>query len=92
MVSIIKPLGNRVAIKKFEAEKTTSGGIILTNSVKEAPQFAEVIAVGMGTKEAPMELAIGDKVVFSQYVGTDIKINGEEVTIMNQSDILAKIE
>ena len=88
----IKPLGSRIVIKKLEAEEKTVGGIILTSSAKEAPQMAEVIAVGPGTKDEEMELAEGDKVVFSKYAGTDIKYEGEEYTIMNQSDILAKVE
>lgn len=88
----IKPLGNRVVIKKLEAEEKTEGGIILTSSAKEQPQMAEVLAVGPGTKDEPMELAIGDKVVFSKYGGTDIKYGGEEYTIMSQSDILAKVD
>jgi chaperonin GroES len=88
----IKPLGSRVVIKKLEAEEKTIGGIILTSSAKEAPQMAEVVAVGPGTKDEEMELAVGDKVVFSKYAGTDIKFEGEEYTIMSQSDILAKVE
>ena len=67
----IKPLGNRVALKKLEAEEKTSGGIILTSSAKEAPQVAEVVAAGPGSKDEPMELKVGDKVVFSKYAGTD---------------------
>lgn len=88
----IKPLGNRVALKKLEAEEKTSGGIILTSSAKEAPQVAEVVAAGPGSKDKPMELKVGDKVVFSKYAGTDIKFEGEEYTIMSQDDILAIVE
>lgn len=88
----IKPLGNRVVIKKLEAEEKTEGGIILTSSAKEQPQMAEVLAVGPGSKDEPMEVAVGDKVVFSKYGGTDIKYGGEEYTIMSQSDILAKVD
>lgn len=88
----IKPLGSRVVIKKLEAEEKTQGGIILTSSAKEKPQMAEVVAVGPGTKDEPMELKAGDKVVFSKYAGTEIKYSGEEYTIMNQSDILATVE
>lgn len=88
----IKPLGNRVVIKKVEAEEKTQGGIILTGSAKEKPQMAEVVAVGPGTKDEVMELTEGDKVVFSKYAGTDIKYGGEEYTIMSQSDILAIVE
>ena len=88
----IKPLGDRVVIKKLEAEEKTQGGIILTSSAKEQPSVAEVVAVGPGTKDAPMEVKVGEKVVFSKYGGTDIKYEGEEYTIMHQSDILAVIE
>lgn len=88
----IKPLGTRVALKKVEAEEKTSGGIILTSSAKEAPQIAEVMAVGPGTKDEEMELKVGDRVVFSKYAGTDIKFEGEEYTIMSQNDILAVVE
>ena len=88
----IKPLGSRVVIKKVEAEEKTSGGIILTSAAKEQPQMAEVVAVGPGTKDEEMELAVGNKVVFSKYAGTEIKFEGEEYTIMNQSDILAIVE
>lgn len=79
-------------MKKLEAEEKTSGGIILTSSAKEAPQIAEVVAVGPGTKDEEMELKVGDKVVFSKYAGTDIKFEGEEYTIMGQNDILAVVE
>ena len=88
----IKPLGSRVVIKKLEAEEKTQGGIILAGAAKEKPQMAEVVAVGPGTKDEPMELKAGDKVVFSKYAGTEIKYNGEEYTIMNQADILAIVE
>lgn len=88
----IKPLGSRVVIKKLEAEEKTQGGIILASSAKEKPQMAEVVAVGPGTKDEPMELKEGDKVVFSKYAGTEIKYGGEEYTIMSQSDILATVE
>ena len=88
----IRPLGDRVVIKKVEAEEKTQGGIILTSSAKEQPQVAEVVAVGPGTKDEPMEVKVGEKVVFSKYGGTDIKYEGEEYTIMHQSDILAVIE
>ncbi|XVG96598.1 co-chaperone GroES [Eubacteriales bacterium KG127] len=88
----IKPLGSRVVIKKVEAEEKTAGGIILTSASKEAPQLAEVVAVGPGKEDEKMELAIGDKVVFSKYAGTEIKFQGDEYTIMNQSDILAIVE
>ncbi len=88
----IKPLGSRVVVKKLEACDKTEGGIILTSAAKERPQMAEIVAVGPGTKDEPMEVRPGDKVVFSKYAGADIKLEGEEYTIMSQSDILAKVE
>ncbi len=88
----IKPLGSRVVIKKLEAEEKTQGGIILASAAKEKPQMAEVVAVGPGTKDEPMEVKAGDKVVFSKYAGTEIKYDGEEYTIMGQADILATVE
>jgi len=88
----IKPLGSRVVIKKLDAEEKTEGGIILTSSAQEKPQMAEVMAVGPGTKDEDMELKAGDKVVFSKYAGTEVKFQGEEYTIMSQSDILAVVE
>ena len=88
----IRPLGDRVVIKKVEAEEKTQGGLILTSSAKEQPQVAEVVAVGPGTQDEPMELKVGEKVVFSKYGGTEIKYQGEEYTIMHQSEILAVIE
>ena len=89
---MIKPLQDRVVIKKVEAEEKTAGGLILTSAAKEQPQVAEVVAVGPGTKDEVMELKAGDKVVFSKYAGTDVKYQGEEYTIMRQQDILAVIE
>ena len=92
----IKPLADRVVIKMTEAEETTASGIILTGSAKEKPQVAEVIAVGPGGivdgKEVVMELKVGDKVIISQYAGTTVKLDGEEVTILRQNDVLAKVE
>ena len=83
----IKPLGTRVLIKKLEAEEKTSGGIILTSAAKEQPQMAEVLEVGPGTKDEA-----GDKVIFAKYAGTDVKFDGQEYTLMNQSDILAIVK
>ena len=88
----IKPLANRVVIKKLEAEEKTQGGIILANAAKEKPQTAEVVAVGPGTKDEVMEVKVGDKVIFSKFAGTEVKYDGREYTIMNQSDILAVVE
>ena len=92
----IKPLADRVVIKMLEAEETTKSGIILAGSAKEKPQVAEVIAVGPGGvvdgKEVKMEVAVGDRVIMSKYAGTEVKLDGEEVIILRQSDILAKID
>ncbi|NLB23762.1 MAG: co-chaperone GroES [Clostridium sp.] len=92
---MIKPLGDRVLLKKLEAEEKTKGGIILTGSAKEAPQEAEVIAVGPGeTKDGslvPMEVKTGDKVIYSKYSGTDVKHQGEEYILVSQKEILAVV-
>ena len=88
----IKPLGDRVVIKMVETEETTKSGIILTAAAKEKPQVAEVVAVGPGTKEVTMELAVGDKVIMSKYAGTEIKLDGEEFIVLSQNDVLAKIQ
>ncbi len=92
----IKPLGDRVVIKRLEAEETTESGIILPGSAQEQPQLAEVMAVGPGGvvdgKETVMEVSVGDRVIFSQYAGTEVKLEGEEYTIVRQNDILAIVE
>ena len=92
----IKPLADRVVIKMIEAEETTKSGIVLPGAAKEKPQIAEVVAVGPGGvvdgKEIKMELSVGDKVLISQYAGTNVKLDGQEYTILRQNDVLAKIE
>ena len=88
----IKPLGARVVIKKMEAEEKTEAGLLLSGSAKEKPQQAEVLAVGPGTKDEPMELKVGDIVVFSRYGGSELKYKGTVYTIISQKDILATIE
>ena len=88
----IKPLGARVVIKKMEAEEKTEAGLLLSSTAKEKTQQAEVLAVGPGTKDEPMELKVGDIVVFSRYGGSELKYHGVEYTIINQKDILATIE
>ena len=92
----IKPLGDRVVIKRLEAEEKTKSGIVLPNQAKEQPQMAEIIAVGPGGvvdgKEVKMEVAVGNVVIFSKYAGTEIKYEGEEFTILSQKDILAIVE
>ena len=92
----VKPLGDRVVIKNCEAEETTKSGIILTSAAKEKPQMAMVIAVGPGgnvdDKEITMHVKTGEKVIYSKYAGTEVKIDGEELIIVRQSDILAVVE
>lgn len=92
----IRPLGDRVVIKRIEAEETTKSGIVLPGAAKEKPQEAEVVAVGPGGvvdgKEIRMEVKIGDRVLFSKYAGNEVKIEGVEYTILRQDDILAVIE
>ena len=92
----IKPLADRVVIKMTETEETTKSGIILTGSAKENPQVAVIFAVGPGGvvdgKEIKMEVKVGDKVLTSKYAGTEVKMDGEEYTILRQSDILAIVE
>ena len=90
------PLGDRVVLKQLVAEETTKSGIVLTGQAKEKPQEAEVIAVGPGGvvdgKEVKMEVCVGQKVIYSKYAGTEVKLEGEEFIIVRQSDILAVVE
>ena len=90
------PLADRVVLKQCEAEETTKSGIILTSSAQEKPQEAEVIAVGPGGmvdgKEVKMEVKVGDKVIYSKYSGTDVKLDDVEYIVVKQSDIVAVIE
>ncbi|MCD7708499.1 MAG: co-chaperone GroES [Clostridiales bacterium] len=90
------PLSDRVVLKQLEAEETTKSGIILTGTSQEKPQEAEVIAVGPGGmvdgKEVTMQVKVGQKVIFSKYAGTTVKLDGEEYMIVKQNDILAVVE
>ncbi len=92
----IKPLGDRVVIKSLEGEETTKSGIVLTGSAKEKPQTAEVVAVGPGGmidgKEVVMTIKVGEKVLYSKYAGTEVKLDDEEFIIVRQSDLLATVE
>ena len=92
----LKPLADRVIIKMVEAEEKTKSGIILTGAAKEKPEVAEVIEVGPGGlvdgKEVKMTVMKGQKVITSKYAGTEVKVDGEEYTIVRQSDILAIVE
>ena len=90
------PLGDRVVLTMVEAEETTKSGIVLPGSAKEKPQTAEVVAVGPGGnidgKEVTMFVKAGDKVIFSKYAGTEVKLDGVEYVIVKQGDILAIVE
>ena len=92
----LTPLADRVLLKPIEVEETTKSGIILSTAAKEKSIISEVIAVGPGGivngKEVKMTVNVGDKVIAAKYSGTDIKIDGEEYTIIRQSDILAIVE
>ncbi|MBQ6475725.1 MAG: co-chaperone GroES [Clostridia bacterium] len=92
----IRPLFDRVVIKDMESEETTKSGIVLPTAAQEKPQMAEVIAVGPGGKvdgkDVEMQLKVGDKVIISKYAGTQVKMDGNEYTIIRQSDVLAIVE
>ncbi|MCL2618977.1 MAG: co-chaperone GroES [Defluviitaleaceae bacterium] len=92
----LKPLGDRVVIKQLEAEEKTKSGIVLPGSAKEKPQEAEVVAVGPGGmvdgKEITMHVKAGDRVIYSKYAGTEVKVDGQEYIIVKQNDILAIVE
>lgn len=92
----LKPLADRVVIKSTEAEEVVKGGIILPGSAKEKPQMAEVVAVGPGGiidgKEIAMYVKVGDKVIYSKYAGTEVKLDDKEYIIVRQNDILAVVE
>ena len=89
------PLADRVVLKQVEAEETTKSGIVLPGQAQEKPQQAEVVAVGPGGvvdgKEVKMEVAVGDKVIYSKYAGTEVELDDEEYIIVKQNDILAVI-
>ncbi len=92
----LRPLADRVVIKSIEVEETTKSGLILTGGSKEKPQMAEIVAVGPGGivdgKDIIMNVAVGDKVIYSKYAGNEVKIDGIEYIIVRQSDILAVVE
>lgn len=92
----IRPLGDRIVIKVIESEETTKSGIVLPGSAKEKPMQGEVLAVGSGEmvdgKKIPLELKVGDKVIYSKYAGTEVKMDGNEYLILRQNDVLAVIE
>jgi len=92
----LKPLSDRVVIKRVAAEETTKSGIILTSAAQEKPQIYEVIAVGPGGivdgEKVEMMVKTGDRVITGKYTGTEVKVDGEELTIVKQNDILAIVE
>lgn len=92
----LKPLGDRVVLKQLDAEETTKSGIVLPGKAQEKPQQAEVIAVGPGGmvdgKEVKMEVNVGDKVIYSKYAGTEVKLEDDEFVVVRQSDIVAIVE
>jgi chaperonin GroES len=92
----VKPLGDRVVIKNIEVGESIKGGILLPGTAKEKPQMAEVLAVGPGGlvdgKEVKMQVTVGQKVIYSKYAGTEVKVDDKELIIVRQSDILAVVE
>lgn len=92
----LRPLDDRIVVEPLEAEETTPGGIVLPDTAKERPQRGKVLAVGPGRlldngKRTEMSVAVGDEVIFGKYSGTDIEIEGKEVKILRESDVLAKV-
>lgn len=92
----LRPLGDKVVLKQLEAEETTKSGIVLPGQSKEKPQQAEVIAVGPGGvvdgKEVTMQVKVGDKVIYSKYAGTEVKLGEDEYIVVKQNDIVAIVE
>jgi chaperonin GroES len=96
-VSTVKPLGDRILVKVSEAEEKTAGGIILPDTAKEKPQVGEVAQVGAGKRNddgsvQSIDVKVGDKVLYSKYAGTDLKIGGEDYVLLREQDILATVE
>jgi chaperonin GroES len=95
-MSTLRPLGNRVVIKALPKEEVTKSGIVLPDTVKEKPQEGNIIAVGTGTRLdngdiAPLDVKVGDRVLFAKYAGTEFKLDNEELIILSEKDILAVI-
>ena len=93
----IKPIGDRVVVEAAAAEEKTASGIIIPDTAKEKPQEGRVIAIGSGKMldngtKVPLEVQVGQKVIFSKYAGTEVKIDGEEMMILNERDVLAIVE
>ena len=95
-IMTIKPLADKVVVKKLEAEETTKGGLILSSGSQQKPQVAEIIAVGPGGvvdgNEIKMEVTVGQKVIIRDYAGTNVKLDGEEFIVVRQEDIVAVVE
>ena len=92
-----RPLHDRVVVRRIEAEEKTKGGIIIPDTAKEKPQEGEVVAVGPGGRDesgklTPMDLKVGDRVLFGKWSGTEVKIDGEDLLIMKESDVMGVIE
>jgi chaperonin GroES len=87
----LNPLNDRVVLKQLIAEETTKSGIVIPGQNKEKPQQAEVVAVGPGTEDVKMQVKVGDKVIYSKYSGTEVKLDDDEYIIVKQDDILAVI-
>jgi chaperonin GroES len=94
----LKPLGDRLIVRAVEEEETTSSGIVLPDTAKEKPQKGEVLAVGDGNwdedgeKRIPLDVVAGDTVLYSKYGGTEVKVDGEDLLVLRESDVLAKVE
>jgi chaperonin GroES len=92
----LKPLGDRVIVQGIEAEEVTASGIVLPDTAKEKPQRGTVLAVGDGRweegKRIPLDVAVGDEIIYSKYGGTEVKLNGEDYLILSEHDILAKVD
>jgi len=96
-MATLKPLSDRIIVKAITAEEKTAGGIVLPDTAKEKPQEGEVLAVGPGKlldsgKVAPMDIQTGDRVVYSKYGGTEVKLNGEEYVVLRQDDVLGVVQ
>ena len=94
----LKPLGDRLIVRAIEEEETTASGIVLPDTAKEKPQKGKVLAIGEGKinedtgKRTPLDVATGDEVLYSKYGGTEIKVDGEELLVLRESDVLAKVQ
>ncbi|ACB50693.1 chaperonin [Crocosphaera subtropica ATCC 51142] len=95
-VSTVKPLGDRIFVKVSPAEEKTAGGILLPDNAQEKPQIGEVVAVGPGKRNddgsrSELDVKVGDKVLYSKYAGTDVKLSGEDYVLLSEKDILASV-